>query len=61
MGYGNRFLFGVVMQEAIILSVLGFLPGYLVAALLYNLAGGATGLLFQMTLERVFNLYGPPF
>ena len=27
MGYTNRYLFGVVLQEAIILAVLGFLPG----------------------------------
>jgi putative ABC transport system permease protein len=57
MGYDNRFLFGVVIQEAMILSVLGFMPGFLASALFYNLAAGATGLVFQMTLERVVSLY----
>ncbi len=57
MGYGNGFLFGVVIQEAIILSVLGFIPGFLISALFYNLVAGVTGLLFVMTLERVVNLY----
>lgn len=61
MGYGNGFLFSVVIQEAIILSIVGFIPGFLVSGLLYNLAAGTTGLLFQMTAERVASLYVATF
>jgi putative ABC transport system permease protein len=57
MGYDNLFLFNVVIQEAIILSVFGFVPGLLVSGLFYNLAAGTTGLVFQMTLERVASIY----
>ncbi len=57
IGYDNAYLFGVVIQEAIILSVLGFIPGFLISALFYNLGAAVTGLLFKMTLERVVNLY----
>jgi putative ABC transport system permease protein len=57
MGYGNRFLFGVVIQEALILSALGFIPGFLVSNLLYWATGNVTGLLFQMTLGRVATTY----
>ncbi len=57
MGYSNRFLFGVVIQEALILSTLGFIPGFLVGNLLYGVTAGITGLLFQMTLTRVLTLY----
>ncbi|MBD1918063.1 MULTISPECIES: ABC transporter permease DevC [Cyanophyceae] len=57
IGYDNAYLFGVVIQEAIILSVLGFIPGFLISALFYNLGATVTGLLFKMTLERVVNLY----
>ena len=57
MGYSNTFLFWVVIQEALILSTLGFIPGFLVAGLLYGGTGNATGLLFQMTLARVLGLY----
>ncbi|MFZ4677711.1 MAG: ABC transporter permease DevC [Nodosilinea sp.] len=57
IGYNNAYLFGVVIQEAIILSVLGFIPGLLISALFYNLGAGVTGLLFQMTLERIANIY----
>ena len=56
MGYRNGYLLSVVMQEALILSVLGFIPGVLVSRLLYQAAGNATGLFFQMTPERVMNL-----
>ena len=61
MGYKNSFLFGIVMQEALVLSLLGFVPGFLVATLVYNLAGQATGLLFQMTLQRIVMIYGMTF
>ena len=56
MGYNNGYLLSVVMQEAVILSVLGFIPGVLVSQLLYTAAGNATGLFFQMTPERIVNL-----
>ncbi|NEP19262.1 MAG: FtsX-like permease family protein [Leptolyngbya sp. SIO4C1] len=56
MGYSNRYLLSVVMQEALILSVCGFIPGFLISALLYKAAAGATGLFFQMTPHRVLTL-----
>ena len=57
MGYTDRFLFAVVMQEAVMLSVLGFIPGLLVSLLLYRLGADITGLMFNLTLERVVSLY----
>jgi putative ABC transport system permease protein len=57
IGYTNRYLMGVVIQEAIILSVFGFIPGFLISQIFYNLGAAVTGLVFQMTLERVINLY----
>ncbi len=56
MGYRNDYLLKVVIQEALILSVLGFIPGFLVSQLFYTMAINATGLFFQMTSERVMNL-----
>ncbi|MEO0825396.1 MAG: ABC transporter permease DevC [Cyanobacteria bacterium J06639_16] len=56
MGYTNWFLLGIVVQEALFLSVLGFIPGACVGMLLYRGAGNATGLLFQLTTERVVNI-----
>lgn len=52
MGYKDRYFVILVFQEAIILAVLGFLPGYLIATGLYSLAAGATGLPLIMTSSR---------
>ena len=49
MGYPNRYLFGVVMQEAVILAVFGFLPGLAICLYLYRVAGDATRLPMVLT------------
>ena len=61
MGYENRFLLGVVLQEALILSAMRFIPGFGVSRLVYALAERATGLVFQMTFSRVAMLYATAF
>jgi putative ABC transport system permease protein len=55
MGYRNFFLLGVVLQEAAILSILGFIPGFCISVLLYNATADATGLLMQMTTDRALS------
>lgn len=52
MGYKDGYFIVLVFQEAIILAVLGFLPGYFVAIGLYSLAAGATALPLAMTSSR---------
>ncbi|WYL94907.1 MAG: ABC transporter permease DevC [Gloeotrichia echinulata IR180] len=52
MGYNNFYLLGVVFEEAIILAILGFLPGLGVSFGLYNLTRNATNLPLLMTLAR---------
>jgi putative ABC transport system permease protein len=52
MGYRSRFLISVVLQEALILSVLGFLPGFFLCIGLYKLTRNATALPIAMTTER---------
>ena len=42
IGYKNRFVSGIVLQQAAILAVLGYLPGLGVAWWLYGKAAGAT-------------------
>jgi putative ABC transport system permease protein len=58
MGYTNRFLFGVVMQEGVILAVLGFIPGTALTLFLYRTAGEATRLPLMMTTERGLLVFG---
>jgi putative ABC transport system permease protein len=52
MGYSDRYLLGVLMQEALLLAVLGYLPGFALAMGLYQLAYAATLLPIAMKLER---------
>ena len=52
MGFPDRYLFSLVLQESLILSVLGFVPGLLVAYFVYNVSRDATLLPLRMTVER---------
>jgi len=52
MGYSNLFLSWVVIQQAMILAVLGFVPGVLASRWLYRKAGEATNLPLYLTEER---------
>ncbi|MCC3404018.1 MAG: FtsX-like permease family protein [Microcoleus sp. PH2017_10_PVI_O_A] len=52
MGYRNIYLLGIVFEEAIILSVLGFLPGVGVSVALYHVTRQATNLPLYMTIGR---------
>jgi putative ABC transport system permease protein len=56
MGYTNRHLSGLVLREAAILAVLGFLPGLGVALGLYRVTAEATRLPLAMTLERAMGV-----
>lgn len=57
MGYRNLYFYGVVMQESLILSVLGYIPGFAVAFILYNLIHQATSLPVGMTVERALMVF----
>jgi len=55
MGYPNFFLLKVVIQQAVLMGLLGFIPGFLISFGLYQVTADATGLLMQMTPPRAFN------
>ncbi|MGF1601914.1 MAG: ABC transporter permease DevC [Thermosynechococcaceae cyanobacterium] len=57
MGYRSTFLFSVVMQEALILSVLGYLPGFGLSWLLYGLTRSATALPLTMVASRALTVF----
>jgi len=56
MGYPNAYLFSVVLQESIILSLLGYVPGVAVTLGLYSMSTAATGLPLHMTAERAVSV-----
>lgn len=56
MGFSDLRLFLVVIRQALILTVLGFPPGLLIAAALYALTFRATMLPIEMTTVRVLSV-----
>ncbi len=52
MGYTDRYLLGVVFQEALILAFVGYLPGFSLSAVLYELTAQATNLPILMTVGK---------
>lgn len=54
IGYRPSFFLGIVFEEAIILALLGFVPGILISLGLYAGASSATGLPIAMDASRSF-------
>lgn len=52
MGYRNRYLLAIVFEEAIILALLGFIPGFVLPIGIYQLAANATALPIAMQSSR---------
>ena len=57
IGYRNRFVSGIVLQQAAILAVLGFLPGLAASWALYAQAAKATRLPLYMTTDRALTVF----
>jgi len=57
MGYKNRFVSGIVLQQAVILAVLGYLPGVAIVYWLYGKAAAATSLPLYITQERAITVF----
>ena len=57
LGYSNTFVSGIVIQQAAILGVLGYVPGYLLVNWLYSKAAAATQLPLYMTFDRAFTVF----
>lgn len=52
VGYPGRYFLGIVFEEAVILGLLGFLPGLLASLGLYAAVAAKTGLPMEMTAAR---------
>ncbi|WP_159997746.1 ABC transporter permease DevC [Roseomonas sp. 18066] len=61
IGYGNGFLARSVLSSAFILALLGFVPGAVASALLYDVIGQATFLPLGMSLDRGLTVFGMIF
>ncbi|MFB2838693.1 ABC transporter permease DevC [Floridanema evergladense] len=56
MGYSHAYFLGVVFEEAIILAILGFVPGVAVSLGMYRLTRVATNLPMYMTIARALQV-----
>jgi len=57
MGYKSRFLYAVVLQEAFILAVLGFVPGCVLCLGLYKLVRDGTAMPMYMTIDQTITVF----
>ncbi len=57
MGYTHGYLRNVVLQEAIILGILGFLPGMAIANLVFSKGAAATRLPLEMSVESALGVF----
>lgn len=60
MGYRNRFLFQIILHQAILLSLMGFIPGLIAAVGMNQFIAIATGgaIPVYITAERVVKVFG---
>ena len=58
IGYSGGYLASVVLQQALVLAVLGFVPGLAISAALYALTRTAARIPMDLTLTRVFFVLG---
>ena len=52
IGYTQNYLLSLVLQEAFILAVLGYIPGFLISNILYELTENASRLPMNMNFDR---------
>ena len=57
MGYGQGFFLSIVLEEALILGILGFVPGFAVANMLLMGMAKATTLPLEMTAGMAFSVF----
>jgi putative ABC transport system permease protein len=52
MGFTDGYLLKIVLSQAFILSILGYIPGFFLALVLYRVASVAIQMQFAMTVQR---------
>lgn len=57
MGYSDGYLLRMLMQEALLLAIFGYIPGFIVAVGLYQLTFAATLLPIGMTVSRAILVF----
>ena len=58
MGYSNGYLGRTVLSAALLLAILGFIPGLALSSVLYDVVGKGTFLPLHMDVTRALNVFG---
>ena len=58
MGYTNGYLSGVVLQEAAILAIAGFIPAIILSLVVFRITAGATNLPLELTPGKAGMVFG---
>jgi putative ABC transport system permease protein len=57
MGYGPRFFLGIVFEEALVLGIIGFVPGLMVGTTILTVMGKITTLPLAMTPSMAVSVF----
>ncbi|KPF58744.1 FtsX-like permease family protein [Rhizobium sp. AAP116] len=57
MGYGPRFFLGIVFEEALVLGIMGFIPGLVIGTTILTLMGKITTLPLGMTPSMAMTVF----
>jgi putative ABC transport system permease protein len=57
MGYGPRFFLGIVFEEALVLGIVGFIPGLIVGTTILTVMGKITTLPLAMTPSMALSVF----
>lgn len=57
IGYSNSYLLKIIFEEALIIAVIGYLPGFIIPIWLYKLVANATNLPIYMTTVRAIFVF----
>lgn len=58
MGYSTSFFTSVVVVQALLLSMVSFVPGFLIALTAFNLVNISSGLIMFLNVERTLTVLG---
>jgi len=58
MGYRDQYFFGLILKQALYLTLFGFLPGLLATLGAFAILGESTGLVMRMTAGRMALVFG---
>ncbi|HEY7307730.1 MAG TPA: ABC transporter permease DevC [Gemmataceae bacterium] len=57
LGFSDGYLSGIVLQQAVIFAVVSYIPGFLIAMVIYYVGSAMTRLPMSMTVERAATVF----